>query len=178
MIELVAITHEAAPPPPARLRAISAGGLTAVVGQVSDEEVTAESLWRHEELIEELMADRDVLPVRYGTRFTDDEDAAQAVAARRATFAAALDHVRGAVELSVRAIGVEPEAVHASLCEVARDAVRGSVQPPETLRAAYLVDRGTVDVFAARVGELQSAQAGAHLLCTGPWPPYSFSERS
>ena len=48
------------------------------------------------------MADRDVLPVRFGTRFHDEEEAAQAVAAQRATLTTALERVRGAVELSVR----------------------------------------------------------------------------
>ena len=178
MIELFAITQADAPPPPARLRALAAGGLTAVVGPAGDEEATAESLWRHEELVEALMADRDVLPVRYGTRFADDEDAAQAVAARRATLTAALEHVRGAVELSVRAICVDARSTHAALSELARDAVERKPQPPEVLRAAYLVDRGAVDAFASRVARLQEAQDDAQILCTGPWPPYSFSERS
>jgi len=177
VIELVAITHAAAPPPPARLRAIPVGGLLAVVAPATEEEATAESLWRREELVEELMADCDLLPVRYGTRFADDEDAAQAVAARHATLAAALDHVRGAVEVSVRVIGAEPRATHAALSELARDAVERPVQPPQVLRGAYLVDRDMVDAFAARVAQLQAAQPGSQILCTGPWPPYSFSDR-
>lgn len=176
MIELFAITRADAPPPPAQLRALAAGGLTAVVGPAGDEEATAESLWRHEELVEELMADRDVLPVRYGTRFADDEDAAQAVAARRATLVAALERVRGAVELSVRAIGADARATHAALAELARDAVEREAKPPEVLRAAYLVERAAVGDFAARVARLQQAQGDAQILCTGPWPPYSFSE--
>jgi hypothetical protein len=159
VIELFAITHAAAPPPPARLRAIPAGGLAAVVGPSSRSDATADSLWRHEELVQALMADRDVLPVRYGTRFADDEDVAQAVAARRSTLTAALDHVRGAVELSVHG----PEDVQHELRAMARDCV------DRVGRAAYLVDRGEVEAFRARVAEL-----GA--VCTGPWPPYSFSE--
>ena len=178
MIELVAIMDADAPPPPAQLRALAAGGLTAVVGPATDEEATAELLWRHEELVEELMADRDVLPVRYGTRFADDEDAAQAVAARRATLTAALEHVRGAVELSVRAIGADARATHAALSEQARDAVERRPQPPEVLRAADLIERDAVNAFASRVAHLQAAQADAQILCTGPWPPYSFSEPS
>jgi Gas vesicle synthesis protein GvpL/GvpF len=176
MIELLAITHAAAPPPPARLRAIAAGGLTAVVGPVDDGEVTPESLWRHEDLVEQLMADCDVLPVRYGTRFADDDDAAQAVADRSATLTIALEHVRGAVELSVRAIAADPAATHAALGELARDARQRAAKPPEVLRAAYLVDRDAVAGFAARVAELEAARPGAQILCTGPWPPYSFSE--
>jgi hypothetical protein len=64
------------------------------------------------------------------------------------------------------------------LSELARDAMERPAQPPEALRAAYLVDRDAVGAFAARVAQLQAAQHGAQILCTGPWPPYSFSERS
>jgi hypothetical protein len=159
MIELFAITRADAPPPPDRLRAISAGaGLAAVVAPVEDQEVNAEALWRHEELVEALMADRDVLPVRFGTRFHDEEEAAQAVAAQRATLTTALERVQGAVELSVHG----PPEIQAQLRELARD----TVERPG--RVAYLVDRGAVDGFRARVAELQAT-------CTGPWPPYSFS---
>ena len=189
MIELVAITRATAPPPPDRLRALRAGTLAAVVGPVDDaEEVTAETLWRHEQAVEQLMADRDVLPVRYGTRFKRDEEAAQAVAARRATLTAALDHVRGAVELSVRAASPEPivsaaardrarRSIHDALRALARDATERLARPPsELLRAAYLVDRDAVDDFVAHVTQLQAARPDLRILCTGPWPPYSFSE--
>jgi hypothetical protein len=159
MIELFAITRADAPPPPDRLRAISAGaGLAAVVAPVEDQEVNAEALWRHEELVEALMADRDVLPVRFGTRFHDEEEAAQAVAAQRATLTTALERVQGAVELSVHG----PPEIQAQLRELARD----TVERPG--RVAYLIDRDAVDAFRARVTEL-------HATCTGPWPPYSFS---
>jgi len=159
VIELFAITHAVAPPPPARLRAIPAGRLAVVVGPASRSEATADALWRHEELVQALMADRDVLPVRYGTRFADDEDAAAAIAAREATFAAALERVRGAVEMSVHG----SDEVQERLRGLARD----SVQRPG--RSAYLVERDLVVAFRALAERL-----GA--VCTGPWPPYSFSE--
>ena len=159
MIELFAITRADAPPPPDRLRAIAAGaGLVAVVAPVEEQQVSAEALWRHEELVEALMADRDVLPVRFGTRFHDEEEAAQAVAAQRATLTTALERVQGAVELSVHG----PPEIQAQLREFARD----TVERPG--RVAYLVDRGAVDDFRARVAQLEAT-------CTGPWPPYSFS---
>ena len=44
------------------------------------------------------------------------------------------------------------------------------------LRAAYLVDRAHVDAFVAAVRALQREHAGLSVLCTGPWPPYSFAE--
>jgi hypothetical protein len=42
-------------------------------------------------------------------------------------------------------------------------------------KRAYLVDRNRVDDFRARVAELASEVDGASIVCTGPWPPYSFS---
>jgi hypothetical protein len=106
------------------------------------------------------MADRDLLPVRYGTRFADAEEAARAVAARRATLSAALDRVPGSVEFAVRA----PTFVLDALRSLARDTV------VQRASAAYLVDRSLADAFRARVEDL-----GADSV-TGPWPPYSFSE--
>jgi hypothetical protein len=162
VIELVAIVRAAAPPPPAPLRAVAAGeGLAAIVAPAPDEEpdVTADALWRHEEIVEKLMADRDLLPVRYGTRFADEDEAARAVKARRATYMASLDRVHNAVEFAVRAPSV------------ALDALRGLARETVVQRAsaAYLVDRSLADAFRARVEAL-----GADSV-TGPWPPYSFS---
>jgi hypothetical protein len=42
------------------------------------------------------------------------------------------------------------------------------------LRAAYLIDRDAQRTFADRVADLQAANPELRLLCTGPWPPYSF----
>ena len=116
--------------------------------------------------------------MRYGTRFADDEDAAQAVAARRATLAAALEHVRGAIELSVRAIGADAPATHAALSELARDAVEREPKPPRSCAPPTwsIATPSTPSPRASR--DLQDAQADAQILCTGPWPPYSFSEPS
>ena len=161
MIELVAITRVTAPSPPAPLRAIQVGPLAAVVAPCSgDEDVSAEALWRREELVEQLMADRDLLPVRYGTRFSEDEDAARAVAAQRTSLIDALDRVRGAVEFAVRA----PADVLDRLRALARDVV------VQKASAAYLVDREAAHAFTARVEALGVDSV------TGPWPPYSFSE--
>jgi hypothetical protein len=152
-------------------------------------------------LIEALMEGRDLLPVRFGTLVSDERAATRAMAERKEQFAASLDHVRGAVELAVRAHSHEaPQGrnrfgesgrdymsakarrmqaarlVHEPLAGVARDSV---VQPgPELLRAAYLVERGTVERFVSLVRRLQRAHAELDVLCTGPWPPYSFAEGS
>ena len=74
MIELYAITDSAGPPLPdvaAALRLVPFDGLAAICAPASDAEVSPETLWRHEEVVEALMAERDLLPVRYGTRLDD-----------------------------------------------------------------------------------------------------------
>jgi Gas vesicle synthesis protein GvpL/GvpF len=116
--------------------------------------------------------------------------------------------VRGAVELSVRAIaaGKRPgglpapsvssgaeylrlraraeanhdraaRALHEPLSGLARASLEARPRPPELFRAAYLVEREAIEPFAAEVAQLQEANAGFSILCTGPWPPYSFVER-
>jgi hypothetical protein len=186
VIEVYAITDHPAPPLPALapLQVVASGELAAVFAPASDEEATPESLWRHEEIVEALMEDRDLLPVRYGTRFADEQAAAGAVASRAADLTAALARVRGAVELSLRVLDTrEPpagdggEAIHARLAELSRATAQRPVRTPsELLRSAYLVDRDAVRPFADAVGRLQAAHPDLRLLCTGPWPTYSFAE--
>jgi threonine dehydrogenase-like Zn-dependent dehydrogenase len=65
--------------------------------------------------------------------------------------------------------------VHDPLACLARDSVVRS--GPELLRSGYLVERDTLDSFVSMVGRLQQAHSGLDILCTGPWPPYSFCER-
>jgi hypothetical protein len=207
VIELYAITDDPVPSLPTLepLSTLSTGSLAAVCGAASGNELSAEALWRREEILETLMASCDLLPARYGTRFDDVSAAAHALERRHDTLAAALDRVRGAVELSVRALdSAEPDpphapasgteylrgeanrcaaheraarAVHEPLCALARESVRRTPRRPrERLTAAYLVDRDRVGDFAHHVARLQGELPDLSLLCTGPWPPYSFAE--
>jgi Gas vesicle synthesis protein GvpL/GvpF len=211
VIELYAITDNPGPPLPdvASLTLVKVDGLAAVCTPAEEAEVSAETLWRHEEVVEALMADRDLLPVRYGTRLEDEGAVARAVEERRDELAAALDRVRGAVELSVRvmaAAAAPPSApsappassgaeylrqraradashdraagaLHEPLAALSRESAEARPRPPELFRAAYLVERDAVASFAAEVARLQTAHPGLSILCTGPWPPYSFAER-
>jgi Gas vesicle synthesis protein GvpL/GvpF len=210
VIALYAITDNPGPPLPdlAPLRLVPVNGLAAVCMPAGETEMSAEAFWRHEEVLEALMADRDLLPVRYGTRLEDEDAVARAVGERRDELGAALERVRGSVELSVRVMrtgtqstvlpaagassGAEylrlraradasrertARALHAPLSELARASVEGQPRPQELFRAAYLVGRDGVDQFAAGVARLQQATPGVSILCTGPWPPYSFVEQ-
>jgi hypothetical protein len=128
----------------------------------------------------------------------DDAAAARAVAERRDEFARRLDRVRGAVELALRVEPREREPeppaatsggdylrakaarmrtagrLHERFAALAR---ASDVQPGrELLRAAYLVDRDAVAGFVALVQLVGREHPELALLCTGPWPPYSFAE--
>ena len=65
---------------------------------------TEDNLWQHEEVVEALMADRTVLPVRFGTMLADKTAVQSVLAAHYADFVASLDRVRGRVELGLRVL--------------------------------------------------------------------------
>jgi hypothetical protein len=65
---------------------------------------TEDNLRRHETIVEALMADRTVLPVRFGTVLTDEAAIRTGLAAHYADFVASLDRVRGRVELGLRVL--------------------------------------------------------------------------
>jgi hypothetical protein len=176
-------------------------------------EPALDALWVHERVVERLMADRAVLPMRFGTKLEHDEALREVLAARQHEFLATLEQVRGRVELSVRAMGplgaaspapepathrsapvattgreyleaklrnglqVEREAaaLHEPLAKLAVGARRQAPRAPEEkLRASYLVETATVAQFRGMVERLQRTHPGVAILCTGPWPPYSF----
>ena len=172
-----AVTEAGAPAPPPELYAVRHGALAAVVADHAPPSPTPEALRRHEAVVEGLMARGPVLPMRFGSV---TEDVAGWLAEHEAELTAALERVRDAVELGVRA-GEDPPAgngteylmrrlaidrLHAPLAALARASVR---RPRAPHVGAYLVDRRDVDRFRARVRELDPA-----LVCTGPWPPYNF----
>jgi hypothetical protein len=206
VIQLFAITDDPTPPLPevAPLSAVASHGLALVCAPAEERALSPEVLWRHERVVEALMEDRDLLPVRFGTQLQGENAAACALAERHAELARALDRVRGAVEVSVRVLGDQPrprpsdslsgaeylrakarsaaaeEAVsrtlHSPLASHARASAKlPTPDPAELLRAAYLVDRASLASFVECVQELEEANPDQRLLCTGPWPPYSFS---
>lgn len=63
-----------------------------------------DNLWRHEEVVEELMRDSTVLPARFGTCFGTESGLRATLYQREPELARGLDRVRGAVELGVRAL--------------------------------------------------------------------------
>ncbi len=105
MIQLYAIMDATGPPLPEipSLHAVTTRELAAVCAPAGEAEVTPEVLWHHERVVEKLMDDRDVLPVRYGTRVSDEVSVKRILADNYERLAESLERVRGATEVSVRA---------------------------------------------------------------------------
>jgi hypothetical protein len=192
----------------APLEGIAEGQLLAVVSRHEHmpEEPALDALWVHERVIEALMAERAVLPMRFGTPLPDAAAVRTPLAARREPLLEALDRVRGRVELAVRAM--QPDVVAAAPSAPApasgRDYLRARLRsrrsgaslheplaalavaarlwpelaPGELLRASYLVEQPAVAGFRSAVERLQREHPEAALLCTGPWPAYSFVEQA
>ena len=184
------------------LMAIEDDGVALVASRHAGPPVpAAEALWRYEEVVERLMARQAILPARFGSVLADEDEARSVLRTRREELLRGIDRVRGAVELGIRATWSEapaPPAAHsgteymlgqldvhrragraaevvAPLAALARDStVKVLPRPSIPLMAAYLVDRDRTEEFVARAAELDADFEDGQLLCTGPWPPYSF----
>jgi hypothetical protein len=201
MIWLYAVCEQPARPLPrvrgldgAPLEGIADGPLLAVASRHEDvpRECAADALWTHERVVEAVQSERAVLPLRFGTRLPGTGTVRAALAERSDVLLAGLERVRGRVELAVRALQ-QPEpapdgraylrrrqaaaGLHETLEALAVAARRGPERTAdELLRAAYLVERPALASFAATVERLQREHPEAALVCTGPWPAYSFVE--
>lgn len=109
MITLYAITGYPTPPlpEPDTVDVVVHRDLAAVCGPAAEGDVTPDALWQHERIVEALMKDRDVLPVRYGTRVPDTEAVTRALQENHDALAESLESVRGAVELAVRVFSAD-----------------------------------------------------------------------
>jgi Gas vesicle synthesis protein GvpL/GvpF len=88
----------------APLRRIKSGQLAALASEhPTAPEPDEEVLWAHEQVVEDLMSFATILPLRFGSSVERADDLIAMLAERREEFVDALDRVRGAVELSVRA---------------------------------------------------------------------------
>jgi len=92
------------------VRAKAWGGMACVIGDIASHTVqaTEDALWRHEEIVEDILEHRHgqmgVLPVRFGTVLEDEDAARRVLASHREAFARDLAQVRGRVELSLRVL--------------------------------------------------------------------------
>ncbi|MBV8734706.1 MAG: GvpL/GvpF family gas vesicle protein [Solirubrobacterales bacterium] len=188
----------------AKLRATTAEGLAAVYSSHRSFGASPELVLAHERVIEAVMERGPVLPLRFGTRLEHERDLVAFMGARRAELLAAIDRVRGRVEMGLRVIprvrrgGQRDETssgrayllervekhrlserakreVHLPLTRLATaDVVATRVTPPAILAASYLVPADRVENFRTAAGRLAAGVAEVQSFVTGPWPPYSF----
>jgi hypothetical protein len=148
-----------------------------------------------------------VLPARFGGAFADEQELDDAVRTKESELARGLSLVRGCVEFGLRALAGDlptesrsdnpsgrdymrtrlaeertsrrlAEEFHEPLARLSRASTRFGGAFSGLLKAAYLVPRQDVDVFAERVRQLEAAHPDLTIVCTGPWPPYSFANNA
>ncbi|HEY2004858.1 MAG TPA: GvpL/GvpF family gas vesicle protein [Solirubrobacteraceae bacterium] len=162
------------------------------------------TLWEFEHVIESAMKSGPVLPVRFGTLLATAADVEQWLETRREELMAKLENVRGAVELSVRGVWPAEEPSAAAGADTGTEYMRARLAPQRRAReladrvhaqldgfarasrhriltratvpvsAAFLIDQGTQEQFVNAVTGLDARLDDTELVCTGPWPPYSF----
>jgi gas vesicle protein GvpL/GvpF len=119
MIWVYGICERPELPPPRRrglaqapLDGVREGRLLAVITRhlQPPDEPALDALWVHERVVERVMADRAVLPMRFGTKLPDDEALRAVLAERQQEFVETLDRLRGRVEIGIRAMQLNGSA--------------------------------------------------------------------
>jgi hypothetical protein len=168
-------------------------------------EMTNEAVLAHASVVEELMArTRAILPARFGRAFASEEDLTAAVQTKAPALEHGLTRVRGCVEFGLRVLGHEPprqgsarlsgaeymrarldeeaerhrlaEELHRPLALLSRAEARFGGASGDLLHAAYLVPEKQTFAFRDRIAGLERLHPELTMVCTGPWPPYSFAE--
>jgi hypothetical protein len=160
-------------------------------------EPSAEALLAYERVLETLMEEHTLLPMRFGSVLAGEDELEELLTARRDEFSVSLARVRGRVELGIRArLPAEtskPESgraylaaklatrrsaadLHAELAPLAADSTYRVTSDPEPgFAGSYLVDRDRLDAFRRAFDAMRAERPQLGLTCTGPWPPYSFT---
>ena len=155
-------------------------GLELVVSDSADTEVTQAAVLRHAEVVEALMSRSGaVLPAQFGRPFGDEAELEAAIRPKTQELERGLDRVRGCVEFGLRVAGESPDATSGTEYMRARLDQQRAVEPLEHVSRAvsanaYLVPADKIDEFQEAVRRLQAEHAELTIVCTGPWPPYSF----
>ena len=137
--------------------------LAAVVSPLTTSEVPAleTNVWRHESILESLMAERAVLPVRFGTVLASEHAAEIALREHYPGFLASLDLVRDRVEMSLRVLLPEEPAGMAVISETPSpgtgEGVGGGVSSGRAYMLARLEEERTLLATRAQA-ESQAAE--------------------
>jgi hypothetical protein len=149
---------------------------------------TPATLAQHHDVIGSLLDARGVLPLPFGPTLPESGLMGW-LQTHRERIRAGLDEVRGAVEMTVRLVRLEPGLPTTSAATlrafgerlVERAAVSRWRYAPSgrggNLGAtlAFLVPRDEMQDFLARIAPLASRATGLAVVPSGPWAPYSFA---
>jgi hypothetical protein len=168
-------------------------------------DVTQEAVLSHANVVEELMGRSGaVLPARFGSAFSDEQALADAVTSNASALARGLSLVRGCFEFGLRVLGGDGAAentsdglsgrdymrtrlgeekarrrlaqeLHEPLARLSRASARFGGASSDLLQSAYLVPRHDIAVFGEHVRRLEATHSDVTIICTGPWPPYTFA---
>jgi hypothetical protein len=168
-------------------------------------ELSTGAVLRHAEVVEEILSrSRSMLPAQFGRAFADEEELARTVRAKAPELRRSLSRVSGCVEFGLRVVGSEngsgngPAAgsgrdymrarladekqrerlsseLHEPLTHLSRESAKFSSGPSELLVSAYLVPFADAEGFGGRMRQLETEHPELTLVCTGPWPPYTFA---
>lgn len=146
---------------------------------------TPKTLALHHGVLETTMDADAVVPFRVGT-VVESEGLEARAAAHALLLRTTLDRVRGCVEMSVKLLRLDvARAGDAAIRPLAdclldragvdhwRFLTSGSVGNV-VASVAFLVPRGEVATFLARIAPVASRAVGIAVVPTGPWPAYSF----
>jgi hypothetical protein len=183
----------------------------------------ADEVWRHETVIESLMRDCTVVPMRFGTLAPSHRHVEDILCRTYRALTEDLARVRGQVEIGLRCASMVTEDAEDAECDC-RPADHALMGPgpgsvylrarvakerhsrerqssklrllrdvydklashahdsrlddrPEDrhgIAAAFLLPRDRMTAFQEIVSGVAAANPDLALLCTGPWPPYSF----
>jgi len=136
-------------------------------------------------------AAESVLPARFGESFAGEAELGEAVAASGERIRAALELVRGCVELGVRltpagtVVAASSGRAYLEARRAQTSVVSALDERLETFTRAvasgagervYLVESASAPAAVEAVHAFAAAHPDVSVVCTGPWAPYSFGE--
>ena len=65
--------------------------------------------------------------------------------------------------------------LHEPLARLSRASTRFGGASSDLIQSVYLVPRQDVAAFGEHVRRLEAAHPDLTIVCTGPWPPYTFA---
>jgi hypothetical protein len=144
-----------------------------------------DSLWRHARVIEGLMGERAVLPMRFGTHVPGTSHLRALLAAHYRELADAMEKLEGRCECTVRVLSrsrvpaadaqVLAAEIHKTFAMTGADGfAQVLVTPRVLLTGTYLVDETRADSLRQQVESLSAGHPDLRFLLSGPTPAYSF----